>query len=140
MVKPLRSMLSKLKHTAPILPHSSTLLEPDHLGSWYERQPYTPGCPSDPGSAGPGGCDSTHWQDVTLRYGFSSRLLRDCIAELTCHMANSIVDWVPLRALLASRLIALHKSPGIGPIGVGETLRQMIGKTICLVTIGRCRI
>lgn len=49
-------------------------------------------------------------------------------------MANLIVDWVPLRTLLASRLIALDKSPGIRPIGVGETLHCIIGKTICLVT------
>ena len=52
-------------------------------------------------------------------------------------MANSIIDWVPLRALLANRLIALDKSPGIRPMGVRETLRWIIGKTISSHT-GRC--
>lgn len=86
------------------------------------------------GSAGPGGCDSSHWQDILLRFGSHSRRLCDAVAGLTRSLANSLVDWSQIQALLANRLIALDKSPGIRPIGVGECLRRVIGKVICLIT------
>ena len=35
-----------------------------------------------------------------------------------------------IEPLLASRLIPLDKNPGLRPIGIGETLRRIIGKTV----------
>ena len=68
-----------------------------------------------------------------LRYGTSSAHLRDSVAELCRHLCNSIVPWDSIRALVASRLIALDKCLGVRPIGIEETLRKIIGKAVCLV-------
>ena len=62
------------------------------------------------GSAGPGGCDSSHRQDILLRFGSHSRCLCDAVAGLTRSLANSLVDWSLIQALLANRLIALTNS------------------------------
>ena len=48
-------------------------------------------------------------------------------------MANSITDWSLLQGLLASHLIVQDKCRGIRPIGVGEVLRIVIGKSLCLI-------
>ena len=45
-------------------------------------------------------------------------------------LATEAVDPTCLEAYLANRLIPLDKNPGIGPIGVGEILRCIIGKAI----------
>ena len=54
------------------------------------------------GSAGPGGTTDMQWQDVLLRYGASIYRLppRDGIAELTRQLANTIVDWMDICALI----------------------------------------
>ena len=56
------------------------------------------------------------------------------MAELSCRLANAIVPWESIRALMANRLIALSKNPGVRPVGIGETLLRIIGKVVCLIT------
>ena len=45
-------------------------------------------------------------------------------------LCSSYVDPLGIEALVACRLIALDKCPGIRPIGIGETLRRIIGRAI----------
>ena len=85
------------------------------------------------GSPSPGGCDSSHWQDILIRFGHHSDKLRDAVANLARVVVNTIVPWENIRTLLANRLIALDKCPGIRPIGIGEILRRIISKSVCLV-------
>ena len=59
--------------------------------------------------------------------------LCDAVANLCRFLSNTLVDWTQIWALLSNRSIALDKSPGIRMIGVGETLRWIIGKSVSLV-------
>jgi len=60
--------------------------------------------------------------------------LCDSFAGLCRRLYNSIIPWDGIRALVASHLIALNKCPGVRPIGIGETLHRIIGKSVCLST------
>jgi hypothetical protein len=85
------------------------------------------------GAAGPGGADAhalSHW---LLNFGSSSKLLREALASLASWMANDLPPWAAIRALMAGRLLAIDKSPGIRPIGIGETWRRAIAK--CLLHV-----
>ena len=88
----------KLKHPALHPPHSSTLLKPTHLPA-LEDLDITGShvgviAHKIQGSAGPGSCDSSHWQDALLRFGRDSERLRDAVAELTRHLTNSFFNWI----------------------------------------------
>ena len=66
----------KMKHPSPMLPHSSSLLAPDHLPE-FEDLDITGGhihqvAHRIQSGARPGGCDSAHWQDAVLHYGSGS--------------------------------------------------------------------
>ncbi len=74
------------------------------------------------GSGGPTFADSTHWFDVLISFGMSSSKLRVEFASLTSLLADQNLPWWKIKALFACRLIAWDKNPGIGPIGIGETL------------------
>ena len=45
-------------------------------------------------------------------------------------MAKSSPPWTEYRALMAYRLVAPDKRPGVRPIGIGETLRRSLAKLV----------
>ena len=45
-------------------------------------------------------------------------------------MDNSSPPWAAYRALIACRLVALDKSPGVRPVVIGETLSRALAKLV----------
>jgi len=86
------------------------------------------------GSAGPGGSTTLQWHGYLLQYGLSSAHLQDAVVMLAHHLANGIVEWESIRALMSSHLITLDKCPGVRPIGIGEALWQILCKVVALAT------
>ena len=86
------------------------------------------------GGAGPSGTDSEHWKDAFLRFGGHSSALRDEVAALITKIANEIIPWNQIRALMSGRLIALDKCSGVRPIGIGECLRRVMCKCMAEAT------
>ena len=45
-------------------------------------------------------------------------------------MTNSSPPWAAYHALMACRLVALDKGPGVRPMGIGDTLRRALAKLV----------
>ena len=86
------------------------------------------------GSSGPSGSDANHWFDALIRFGLESSRLRDLVSQLGNLIANEIISWRKIKTLLSCRLIALDKQPGVRPIGIGETLRRLLGNAVADLT------
>ena len=86
------------------------------------------------GGAGPGGDDSVSLQHWILRFGAASGELRLIVAEVGKWLSNGRPPWAAYCAMMSGRLIALDKSPGIRPVGIGETWRRLLEKCLLRVT------
>ena len=82
------------------------------------------------GSAGPGGADSVDLRNWLLRFGAESERLRSVLASLAEWLANTSPPWAAYRALMAARLVALDKCPGVRPVGIGEIVRRLLAKCV----------
>ena len=58
----------------------------------------------------------------------ASNELRGAVADVARRLATEHIDPLGIKPLLNNRLIPLDKNPGVRPIGIGETLRRIIGK------------
>ena len=84
------------------------------------------------GSAGPSGVDSDTWRRFLCSRSFNRATddAYEAVAGMCRRLCTEFVDPTSLQALLSCRLIPLDKNPGVRPIGVGEVLRRIIGKTV----------
>ena len=85
-------------------------------------------------AAGVFGLDAEEWRRILGSKIFevkSATDLRRSIALLTrITYTNCNGDSESLEALLACRLIPLDKNPGMGPKGIGEIIRRIIGEAL----------
>jgi len=85
------------------------------------------------GGPGPSRIDSHGLKHLCTSLRRASSELCNSIALVARRICTTFVDPKGLASLLTSRLIALDKSPGIRPIGIGETVHHVIGKAILRV-------
>ena len=82
------------------------------------------------GAAGPSGLDAAAWKRLCTSFKTASADLCDSLASTAKRICSCYVDPKGLSSFVACRLIALDKCPGVRPIGIGETVRRIIGRAI----------
>ena len=88
------------------------------------------------GGHGPSGVDALEWRRYLTAFGSRSESPCRTVSKIALRLATEEQDPTSLQAYKACRLIPLDKCPGVRPIGVGEVLRRVIGRTIvsCIQT------
>ena len=74
------------------------------------------------------------WHKMVSNHKESSVALTNAIASVARRLSTEFVDTSALEALLANRGVAIDKCPGLRPVGVGEMVRRIIGKSVMAVT------
>ena len=89
------------------------------------------------GSGGPSLLDAKQWKRMLTSNHFKTegKELREELASYARKIATEVLDPKILETYTACRSIPLNKSPGdaelqVRPIGVGEVMRRIVGKTI----------
>ena len=85
------------------------------------------------GAAGPSGIDAHGWRRLCTSFKRASNDLCHSLALATKRICTSFVDPVSISPILACRLIALDKNPGVRPIGIGDVARRIIAKAVLTV-------
>ena len=82
------------------------------------------------GAAGPSGLDAHGWRRLCTCFKGASRDLCASLASVARRICSSYVNPTLIAPLLACRLIALDKNPGVRPIGISDTARRIIAKAL----------
>jgi hypothetical protein len=84
------------------------------------------------GSAGPSGLDADGWQRILCSKQFKSKPMELCdsLALLARKLCTRHINPSFLKAFTACRLVPLDKNPGVRPVGIGEVIRRIIGKSL----------
>ena len=82
------------------------------------------------GAAGPSGIDALGWRRLCTAHKSASVELCHSLALVAKRLCTELVDPAGIAPLLACRLIALDKNPGVRPIGIGDVSRRIIAKAI----------
>ena len=85
------------------------------------------------GAAGPSGIDAHGWKRLCTAFKSASRDLCHALTTVAKRLGTTIVATEALSPLLTCWLIALDKCPGVRPIGICETSRQIIAKAVLSV-------
>ena len=87
------------------------------------------------GSAGPTQTDADFFRHILTHRNFNieEKRLREQAANFARRFATRIYNSEAIDSYVNCRLIPLNKCPEVRPIGVGETFRRIIGKTICWI-------
>jgi hypothetical protein len=85
-------------------------------------------------AAGPSALDAHQWRRLCTSFKSASSDLCHSLALMARRICSCFVNPIGLAPMLACRLIALDKCPGVRPIGICETHRRIISKAILAVT------
>ena len=86
------------------------------------------------GAGGPSGLDARCWRRLCTAFKAASDELCQSLSMVAKRICSVFFDPVALAPLLACRLIALDKNPGVRPIGICEVPRRIIAKAVLAVT------
>ena len=82
------------------------------------------------GRAGPSSLDADDWRRLLSAFGQTYTNLRKLVAKFDKRLATFIIPPDDLIAYNGCQLVALHKCPGVRPIGIGEVMRRINGRII----------
>ena len=82
------------------------------------------------GSYGPSGLDANEWRRILTHFGQQSVEISKTLAKIAQKISIEILSHELLEPYSACCLIPLDKNPGARPIGIGEVILRIIGKTI----------
>ena len=70
---------------------------------------------------------------ILVSFKSASQELCEAVAEVLRHLATNHVDHEGLNPLLNNCLIPLDKDPGVRPVGTGEVLCRIVGRSLITV-------